>query len=65
MIQHCTGERAACREGLATCVKERLDKERVGRATDRQADPSSTVNVTSVCDTCQRSFRRRQRYCQA
>ena len=55
--------RVQCREGLDTCTKERLEKDRIRKEAastiDRHDTSSNTTTIPFVCDTCQRSFRRR------
>ena len=56
--------RAQCRKGLDTCIKERLEKDRIRKKAasiiDRHDISSNTTTTPFVCDTCQRLFRRRQ-----
>ena len=56
--------RSQCREGLDTCTKERLEKDRIRKEDaliiDRHDTSPNTATTPFVCDTCQRSFRGRQ-----
>ena len=56
--------RAPCREGLNICTNERLEKDRMRREAastiDRHETSSTTTITPFLCDTCHRSFRRRQ-----
>ena len=50
-----------CREGLSKCTEESLEKDRMGReAAAVSTSESTSTSVLIVCDTCRRSFRRRQ-----
>ena len=57
--------RAMCRDGLSACAKERLERDEVRRegtsvdVTGRQPE-TLPPGALFVCDTCHRSFRRRQ-----
>ena len=57
--------RAMCREGLSACVKERLERDEMRREVasvgvlGRQLE-TTFPRALFVCDTCHRSFRKRQ-----
>ena len=56
--------RAMCRDGLSACAKERLERDGVrseGASVGVLGQPETTSpSALFVCDTCHRSFRRRQ-----
>ena len=53
--------RAECREGLSKCTEESLEKDRMKReAAAVSTSESTSTSALILCDTCRRSFRRRQ-----
>ena len=55
--------RAQCREGLNICTKERLEdmiRREAASTIDRHDTSSTTTTTPFMCDTCQRSFKRRR-----